>query len=54
MILPLGLKSLSHSALGLGIDEVNPHNFGLKESLQAVDRLDKVIELVADAQIYGP
>ena len=37
MVLPLGFKSLADSALCLGIDEVNPYDFRLKESLQAVD-----------------
>ena len=54
MVLPLGFKSLSDSALCLGVYEVNPYDLRLKESLKAVYGLYEIVELVADAEIYGP
>ena len=54
MVLPFGFKSLSDPTLCLGVDEVHPYDFRLKESLQSVNGLYEVIELISYAEIDGP
>jgi hypothetical protein len=52
--LPLAFERLAHAALGLAVDQVDPHPLRLQESLDAVDRLDEVVELEPDAKEDRP
>jgi hypothetical protein len=49
VVAPLLLEALADLGLGLGVDQVDPDRLGLLEALDAVDRLDEVGELEADA-----
>jgi hypothetical protein len=52
--LPFAFEHRADAALGLGVDQVDPHRLRLQESLDAVDRLDEVVELEADAEEDRP
>lgn len=54
VLLPLPFQLAADVALGLGVDQVDAHAAGLQEAVQAVNGLDEVVELEADAQVDGP
>jgi hypothetical protein len=51
---PLALQGPYDLALGLGVDDVDAHRVRLLEALDAVDGLDEVVELEADADEDRP
>ncbi|WP_260440324.1 hypothetical protein, partial [Pseudomonas aeruginosa] len=53
VLLPLPFQLAADVALGLGVDQVDAHTACLQESVQAVNGLDEVVELEADAQVDG-
>jgi hypothetical protein len=51
---PLPLELAPDVALGFRVNEVDAHGLRLQEALDAVNRLDEVLKLEADAEEHGP
>ena len=54
VVLPFLLQNVPDLFLRLRVDHVNDHRLLLQEPVDAVDRLDKVVEFIVNAQENGP
>jgi len=50
MLFPFSLKLLPDSSLGLCVDDVDPNDVRLPESLNPVNSLDEIIKFESDSQ----